>query len=70
MGAIQNLTFESVVVRAVSVPLRRPLVAKVGNYPNWPFLLIDVRTREGIVGRSCLEPYLNKAAKPLAEVVG
>jgi mandelate racemase len=68
-SAIQKLAFESVQVRAVSVPLRRPLVAKVGEYTHWPLLLIDVRTREGIVGRSCLEPYLQKAVKPLAQLV-
>ena len=68
-GAARKLTFESVQVRAVSVPLRRPLVAKVGNYPNWPFILIDVRTKEGIVGHSALEPYLHKAVKPLAQMI-
>ncbi len=69
-GAAAKLTFESVQVRAVSVPLRRPLVAKVGEYANWPFILIDVRTKEGIVGRSALEPYLHKAVKPLTQMIG
>ncbi len=68
-GDAAKLTFDSVQVRAVSVPLRRPLVAKVGEYANWPFVLIDVRTKEGIVGRSCLEPYLQKAVKPLTQMI-
>ena len=63
MKLSQKLTFESVTVRAVSIPMRRPIVAKVGTYPEWPFILIDVKTREGIVGRSYLEPYLKNAVR-------
>ncbi len=65
-----KLTLESVQIRAVSVPLRRPIVAKVGEYPLWPFILIDVRTREGVVGRSYLEPYLHHAVKYIAAAIG
>ena len=32
--------------------------SKVGRFDDWPMILIDVDTREGIVGRSYLEPYL------------
>lgn len=64
-----KLTFESVQVRAVSVPLRRPIVAKVGEYRHWPLILIDVRTREGIVGRSYLEPYVQKSAMPISRMI-
>ncbi len=66
---LQKLTFESVRVRAVSVPFRRPIIAKVGEYTHWPFVLIDVKTKEGITGRSYLEPYLQKAVKPLARMI-
>ena len=65
----QQLTLESVKVRALSVPLRRPIVSKVGGYPDWPFILIDVQTREGVIGRSYLEPYVHKAVKPIISVI-
>lgn len=68
-GSAPKLTFESVQVRAVSVPFRRPIISKVGEYTHWPFILIDVRTKEGITGRSYLEPYLHKSAKPLASII-
>ena len=68
-GSAPKLTFESVQVRAVSVPFRRPIISKVGEYTHWPFILIDVRTKEGITGRSYLEPYLQKSAKPLAAII-
>lgn len=57
-GAAIKLTFDSIRVRSVSVPLRRPVFAKVGTFHQWPLLLIDVHTREGANGRSYLEPHL------------
>jgi mandelate racemase len=63
------LTLESVQIRPVSVPLRRPIVAKVGKFDKWPFILIDVRTSEGVVGHSYLEPYVAKSVKPIAAVI-
>lgn len=69
MTHFEQLTFESVTVRAVSIPMRRPIVAKVGTYPEWPFILIDVRTREGVVGRAYLEPYLKNAVKYIGPAI-
>ena len=43
----EKLTLESIDVRAVSVPLRRPVVSKVGLFNDWPLILIDLYTREG-----------------------
>jgi mandelate racemase len=57
------LTYQSIEVRAVSVPLRRPVVSKVGRFDEWPLILIDLQTREGVVGRSYLEPYLRNAPR-------
>ena len=66
---IASLTLESVQVRAVSVSLRRPIVAKVGQFTHWPLILIDVHTREGVVGRSYLEPYVQKSVAAIASVI-
>ena len=64
-----SLTLESVQIRAASVPLRRPIVAKVGQFTHWPLILIDVHTREGVVGRSYLEPYVQKSVAAIASVI-
>lgn len=67
------LTFESVRARPVVLPLKRPIVSKVGQFTEWPVILIDLQTREGVVGRSYLEPYLAHAARaivPLLETLG
>jgi mandelate racemase len=64
-----KLTLESIEVRAVSIPMRRPIVSKVGVYTEWPFILIDVKTKEGVVGRSYLEPYLKDAVKYIGPAI-
>jgi mandelate racemase len=65
----EKLTFRSVTVRPVLLPLRRPVVSKVGLFDQWPVLLIDLQTEEGIVGRSYLEPYLRQSAGPIAALI-
>ncbi|GAA5186542.1 enolase C-terminal domain-like protein [Rugosimonospora acidiphila] len=65
----QELTLESVEVRSVCVPLKRPVVSKVGVYREWPLILIDLRTAEGVVGRAYLEPYLTRSLKYLVNAI-
>ena len=60
---LEKLTLKSVEARAVVVPLRRPVVSKVGLFKDWPIVLIDLYTHEGVVGRSYLEPYTAKAMR-------
>ena len=59
----------SVTVRSVLVPLRRPVVSKVGLFDQWPVILIDLLTEEGITGRSYLEPYLKHAARYIVPAI-
>src|ERR1700688_196217 len=65
----EKLTFRSVAVRSVLVPLRRPVVSRVGLFDQWPIILIDLLTEEGIVGRSYLEPYLKHSARYIAPAI-
>lgn len=55
-----QLTLKNVRARPVVVPLRRPVVSKVGLFRDWPMILIDLYTNEGVVGHSYLEPYLKQ----------
>src|SRR6478752_678034 len=64
-----TLTLRSVSARPVLVPLRRPVVSKVGLFDQWPVILIDLLTEEGIVGRSYLEPYLRHAARYIVPAI-
>ena len=59
--ATGRLTLKGIRVRPVVVPLKRPVVSKVGAFQDWPLILIDLYTNEGIVGRSYVEPYLKQS---------
>ena len=65
----EPLTYQSVEARAVLVPLKRPIISKVGAFDQWPLILIDLHTREGIVGRSYLEPYLKQAPRYIVPAI-
>jgi mandelate racemase len=60
-----TLTVKSVRARPVVLPLKRPIVSRVGLFHDWPLILIDLFTNEGVVGHSYLEPYLKQAARYL-----
>lgn len=53
-----TLTFRGLIARPVVLKLKRPVVARIATITDWPLILIDLSTEEGIVGRSYLEPYL------------
>ncbi|MBO0689761.1 MAG: mandelate racemase [Candidatus Dormibacteraeota bacterium] len=65
----QALTMRSVEVRPVLLPLRRPVVSRVGGFERWPLILVDLQTEEGVVGRSYLEPYLERAVHYLGPAI-
>jgi mandelate racemase len=67
--SFERLTLESVTARPVVLPLRRPILSKVGSYREWPLILIDLHTQEGISGRSYLEPYLKNAARYIVPII-
>ena len=60
-----SLTFKSIRARPVVLKLKRPVVARIATITDWPLILIDLYTDEGIVGRSYLEPYTAKTMKYL-----
>ena len=59
----ETLTYHSVTTRAVLIPLKRPVVSRVGLFKDWPLILIDLQTNEGIIGRAYLEPYLVQSVR-------
>ncbi|MCH2549642.1 MAG: mandelate racemase [Alphaproteobacteria bacterium] len=61
----EKLTFDKISARPVVVKLNRPVVARIATMDEWPLILIDVYTKEGIIGRSYLEPYVVKSMKYL-----
>ena len=62
---LASLTFKSIRARAVVLKLKRPVVARIATIADWPLILIDLFTEEGVVGRSYLEPYTIKTMRYL-----
>jgi mandelate racemase len=60
-----SLTVKGIRARPVVLKLKRPVVARIATITDWPIILIDLETEEGIVGRSYLEPYVVKAMRYL-----
>jgi mandelate racemase len=50
-----SLTVRDITARPVVLKLKRPVVARIATITEWPLILIDLLTEEGIVGRSYLE---------------
>ena len=55
------LTVREITARPVVLKLKRLVVARIATITDWPLILIDLLTEEGIVGRSYLEPYIVKS---------
>lgn len=59
------LTVRAISARAVVLKLKRPVVTRIATLTEWPVILIDLLTEEGITGRSYLEPYVVKSMRYL-----
>ena len=59
--SFQTLTLQSIRARPIVLKLKRPVVARIATLTDWPLILIDLHTEEGVIGRSYLDPYLPKS---------
>src|SRR5438552_11512114 len=59
------LTFKSIRARPVVLELKRPVVARIATIAEWPLILIDLYTEEGVIGRAYLEPYIRRSMRYL-----
>jgi mandelate racemase len=64
-----KLTFRSIRARAVVLKLRRPIVARIMTITEWPLILIDLETEEGVTGRSYVGPYNTASIRYLMPVI-
>ena len=63
--SLEELTLRSIRARPVVLKLKRPVVARIATLIEWPLILIDLHTEEGVIGRGYLEPYLRKSMRYL-----
>ncbi len=55
---MKDLKLEKITIRAVNVPLNKPVIAHLGTFEKWPFLCLDAHTNKGLIGKSYIGPYL------------
>src|SRR2546426_7690106 len=60
-----SLTVKGIRARPVVLKLKRPVIARIATITEWPLILIDLATDEGVVGRAYLEPYIAKSMRYL-----
>jgi len=63
--SFETLTLKSIRARPVVLKLKRPVVARIATLTDWPLILIDLYTEEGVIGRAYLEPYIPKSMRYL-----
>jgi mandelate racemase len=61
-----QLTVRGLLVRAVDVPLKRPLHTAGGTVASAPLVLVDLQTEEGITGVGYIFTYTTLALRPTA----
>ena len=66
---VPKLTIRSLTLRALIVPLSRPLATRVVTIERAPFLLLDLHTEEGITGRAYLFGYIRRGSTHLAALL-
>ena len=66
---MEPLTLRSIRARPVMLRLQRPIVARIATITDWPLILIDLETAEGVTGRSYLEPYVPRAMRYLVTML-
>jgi mandelate racemase len=69
----EKLTLRGIRARPVVIKLRRPVVARIATIADWPMILVDLFTEEGVTGHSYLEPYSAKTMRylvPMLEDLG
>jgi mandelate racemase len=65
----EPLTFKSITARVVVLKLKRPIIIRIATITDWPLVLIDLHTQEGVTGRAYLGPYGVKAARYLVPML-
>ena len=63
--SLEELTVRSIRARPVVLKLKRPVVARTATLTEWPLILIDLYTEEGVIGRGYLEPYIRPSMRYL-----
>ncbi len=64
----EELTIRALRIRAVEVPLKRPLKTASGTIQSAPLVLFDLLTEQGVTGSSYIFCYTPQALAPTAKI--
>ncbi|MGI9333813.1 MAG: enolase C-terminal domain-like protein, partial [Gammaproteobacteria bacterium] len=67
--SFESLTLKDIKARPVVLKLERPVMARIATIEQWPLVLIDLHTEQGVTGRAYLEPYVAKAMRYLVPAI-
>ena len=59
----------SIRTRVVTVPIKRPVVARIGHYSHMWFVLVDVATDDGLSGLAYLWTFSDHGARAVQNVI-
>lgn len=57
------LKVRDISARPIVIKLKRPIATRIGSIRDWPIVLVDLLTEDGIVGRSYLQPYITSSMR-------
>jgi len=66
---MEQLTLSNIRARALLAPLPRPITTAVGAIERAPLILIDLETREGVIGTSYLFGYSPLVLGPVTKMI-
>ncbi len=55
---MEKIIFKDLTIRAVNIPLKKPIVSHLGTFEKWPYICLDIHTNTDIIGKSYIGPYL------------
>ena len=49
---------KSIEVKSANIPLNSPVIARIGTFPNWAFMTIEIECSDNTIGKAYIGPYL------------
>jgi len=49
---------KSIEVKSANIPLNNPVIARIGTFPNWAFMTIEIECSDSTIGKAYIGPYL------------
>ena len=49
---------KSIEVKSANIPLNNPVIARIGTFPNWAFMTIEIECSDNTIGKAYIGPYL------------